>query len=296
MSQFRGTTVVALILPAMLHAQASSSPTPASDPAASNPVTSSFKVITARFAGYLRAAFDSIPADRYAYRPTPPQQSIGYIAQHLEDANYALCERFGGPKRPVSGSDALPDTVKAKWPKDTLVARLRASFVFCDAAMAQLSDATLGTPVPYGPPEGRAKALPATALVFFITDLAEHYSQLSNYMRLLGMVPPSALPPRARPAIALSSAELSRYAGRYDLPPSLLQNAPAYIIDVTAKDGGLYLKPNGRPEYHIWPETPTDFFIKEVDVQIGFVRDASGAVTALVVHQNGEDRTAKKIR
>jgi uncharacterized damage-inducible protein DinB len=284
------TTIVALLVPVMLRAQSPGSAAPTA-----NPVTASFKVITARFSGYLRAAFDSIPADKYLYRPTPPQQSIGYIAQHLVDANYSLCERFGELKRVRSEKDALPDTVKAKWPKDTLVTRLRASFAFCDAAMAQLSDATLGTPVPYGPPEGRAMALPATALVFFITDLAEHYSQLSGYMRLLGMVPPSALPPRARTAIALPSAVLSQYIGTYDLPPSLLQNAPAFIIDVTAKDGGLYVKPNGRPERRIWPETPTDFFIKEVDVQVSFLKDASGAVTGLVIHQNGEDRAAKKV-
>jgi uncharacterized damage-inducible protein DinB len=29
-----------------------------------------------------------------------------------------------------------------------------------------------------------------------ITDLAEHYAQVASYMRQLGMVPPSALPPR----------------------------------------------------------------------------------------------------
>src|SRR6267378_5807374 len=46
----------------------------------------------------LVAAFDSIPAGRYDYRPTPAQQSVGYIAQHLESANYALCERFSDLK------------------------------------------------------------------------------------------------------------------------------------------------------------------------------------------------------
>ena len=51
------------------------------------------------FGGRLVAAFDSIPASRYDYRPTPPQQSVGHIAQHLENANYGLCERLGGAKR-----------------------------------------------------------------------------------------------------------------------------------------------------------------------------------------------------
>jgi len=86
-----------------------------------------------QFAGFadgygsrLVAAFDSIPAARYDYRPTPSQQTVGYIAQHLEDANYSLCERLGSLKHARTAKDSLPDTVKAKWPKDTLVARLDA--------------------------------------------------------------------------------------------------------------------------------------------------------------------------
>jgi hypothetical protein len=29
---------------------------------------------------------------------------------------------------------------------------------------------------------------PGTDLVFFLTDLADHYSQIANYMRLMGMI------------------------------------------------------------------------------------------------------------
>jgi hypothetical protein len=34
--------------------------------------------------------------------------------------------------------------------------------------------------------------------VLFDTDLAEHWTQLASYMRILGMTPPSALPPPKR--------------------------------------------------------------------------------------------------
>lgn len=47
------------------------------------------------FGSRLVTAFDSIPAERYDYRPTPAQQTVGYIAKHLEHANYGLCERLG---------------------------------------------------------------------------------------------------------------------------------------------------------------------------------------------------------
>ena len=46
----------------------------------------------------------------------------------------------------------------------------------------------------------------------------------------------------------------------------------------------------------LWPESNNDFFAKDVDAQVTFVRDASGAVSGLVLHQYGRDRPAKKRR
>ena len=126
------------------------------------------------------------------------QQSIGYIAQHLEDANYQLCERFGSSKRVLTAKDSLADTVKARWPKDTLVARLRSSLVFCAEAIDRLTDANLGDTLMAGPPGAQQPVTRARYLILLVTDLAEHYAQLASYMRILGLVPPSALPPSTR--------------------------------------------------------------------------------------------------
>jgi uncharacterized damage-inducible protein DinB len=288
MTRIARLAVAALLLPTVASAQVS--------PAApGNPITASFQFISLRFGGWLQTAFDSIPASKYAYRPTPPQNSIGSIAQHLEDANYALCDRLGALKHARNAKDALPDTVKAAWPKDTLVARLRASFAFCDSAFAQLRDSTLDDPVAFGPPGAGLTARPARSLVLFTTDLAEHYSQLATYMRLIGVVPPSALPPKPRVAIEPPAAALSRFVGQYDLPRSELQDSPPFVLDVSLKDGALYLQPKGRPAARLWPETTTDFFIKEIDAQVTFMTDAGGAVTGLVLRQNGENRPARKV-
>jgi hypothetical protein len=228
------------------------------------------------FGSRLVAAFDSIPAARYDYRPTPSQQTVGYIAQHLEDANYDLCERMGDLKRPRTAKDSLADSVKARWSKDTLVARLRASFAFCDTAMARV--------------ETVESATLASALLAFETDLAEHYSQLSVYMRLLGMVPPSALPQRARTTVALPPSDLARFAGVY-----LLQRGVKF--DVTMRDGSLFVRSRtGGPAVQLWPESATDFFVKEIDAQITFTRDASGGVSGLVLHQFGRERRGTKIQ
>ena len=191
-TSLRLLSVAALALPAALAAQQPAAPSSA------NPITASFTGSGTRYAGWLNAAFDSIPASKYGYRPTPAQQSFGYVAQHLETANYQLCSLFGGTKRPMTARDSLPDTVKAAWPKDTLTARLKASFVFCDAALARVSDASLAEALPAGP-AGSGRTVPRARYVLaYVTDLADHWSQVANYMRLNGMVPPSALPRPAR--------------------------------------------------------------------------------------------------
>ncbi len=136
--------------------------------------------------------------DRYGFRPTPVQQSVGYIAQHLENANYGLCSLFGATKHVMSAKDSLADTVKALWPKDTLVARVRASLVFCGTAIQGLSDASPADTLMDDTPSGPIAVLRTRYLLLLVTDLAEHYSQISNYMRLLGLVPPSALSPPKR--------------------------------------------------------------------------------------------------
>jgi hypothetical protein len=262
---------------------------------AQNDVVMSFKFFAVQYGARLVAAFDSIPASRYSYRPTPVQQSIGFIAQHVENANYGLCERLGTLRPSRSSKDSAPDTVKATWPKDTLVARLRASLAFCDSAMSKLNDSQLNQPMSYGPPGSNLKAVPSRTLLGFVTDLAEHYSQLASYMRLIGLTPPSALPLKPRKAIDLPPATLAKYVGSYDLPPSAFQGSPGVRLDITVRDGALYIKPVNQPEARLWPETAHDFFVKEADIQVSFTQDARGNVIGLVVHQNGEDRPARKI-
>jgi hypothetical protein len=186
--------ILALSLPLSLGAQAA----PAGPPA--NPITAAFRGRTMGLQRLVAQAFDSIPEAKFGYRPTPSQLSIGYIAQHLVSDNNLFCNTFGAMKATVSAKDsATADSVKAKWPKDTLVAKLKESLTFCENAFAQLDDAKLADMVPltFG---GNTRSVSRASMVLgHALDLADHYSQLANYMRLNNLVPPSALP-RPRPA------------------------------------------------------------------------------------------------
>ncbi len=143
----------------------------------------------------LAQAFDSIPASKFGYRPTPAQLTVGYVAQHLASDNYFFCDKFGAMKPSLPASDtATADSVKATWPKDTLVTRLKASFKFCEDAFAQLDDAKLAEPVSMTFNGQTRQTTRAAMALGHALDMADHYSQIANYMRLNNILPPTALP------------------------------------------------------------------------------------------------------
>lgn len=160
-----------------------------------NPVTTVFRTRTMTLQRQLAQAFDSIPAGKFTYKPTPAQLTIGYIAQHLASDNYLFCNNFGAMKATIPAKDsATADSVKATWPKDELVAKMKASFAFCESAFAQLDDAKLADQVSmtFGP--NTRVVTRASMVLGHALDMADHYSQIANYMRLNGLIPPSALP------------------------------------------------------------------------------------------------------
>ena len=165
-----------------------------------DPITAALRGRTMSLQRNLAQAFDSIPESKFGYRPTPAQLTIGYIAQHLANDNYLFCERFGDLKSARAAADTTTaDSVKAKWPKDQLVAKLKESFTYCENAFAQLNDAKLAEPVTLTF-NGQSRASTRAAMAIgHALDMADHYSQIANYMRLNNILPPTALP-RPRPA------------------------------------------------------------------------------------------------
>jgi hypothetical protein len=184
--------LVGLALPVGLAAQP-----PAN--AQANPISAVFRARILNLHRNLAQAFDSIPENKFSYKPTAPQQTVGFIAQHLANDNYLFCNQFGAMKQARTPKDsATADSVKATWPKDSLVAKVKESFAFCQKALEQLEDSKLTDQVTltFG---NDSRQLPRVSMVLgHSLDLADHYSQIANYMRLNNMLPPTALP-RPRP-------------------------------------------------------------------------------------------------
>lgn len=178
-----------LLLPAALAAQTP----PAAPPA--NPITTAFRTRIFSAHRNIAQALDSIPATKFDYKPTPAQLTIGYVAQHVASDSYLFCNNFGAMKATLPEKDtATPDSLKAKWPKDELVTKLKASFAYCVQAFDQLDDAKLADAITM---TFNGTSRPSTRINMVLghaLDLADHYSQLANYMRLNGLIPPTALP------------------------------------------------------------------------------------------------------
>ncbi|HVX41733.1 MAG TPA: DinB family protein [Gemmatimonadaceae bacterium] len=167
--------------------------------ASANPMTAGFKARITGLHHNIAQAFDSIPESKFGYRPTPAQLSIGYIAQHVASDNYYFCNNFGDQKAQLSSEESsTPDSVKATWPKAKLVEQLAASFKFCEDAMGQLDDAKLADQVQLSFNGQTRNVTRSNFVLGHALDLADHYSQLANYMRLNGIIPPTALPRRGR--------------------------------------------------------------------------------------------------
>ena len=87
--------------------------------------------------------------------------------------------------------------------------------------------------------------------------------------------------------IGLDPKVMAPYVGTYEL-------APGVNIVITMEGRQLSEKLGNQPAFPIFPESETSFFLKVVDAQIEFLKDSSGAVTQLVLHQGGHDQKAAK--
>ncbi|HEV3513477.1 MAG TPA: DinB family protein [Candidatus Sulfotelmatobacter sp.] len=151
-----------------------------------NPVTSAVKEMLPRQAKNIVAAAEEMPADKYAYKPTEQQMPFGDLVLHILGTNNTLCSKIGEipePKPPVP--------LKESDGKDKLVAGLKASFDFCTSALDKVDDAKLADPVELF---GGHKGTRAAALIILASSWSDHYGAEAMYLRLSGLLPPTAKP------------------------------------------------------------------------------------------------------
>jgi len=94
------------------------------------------------------------------------------------------------------------------------------------------------------------------------------------------------LPP-PRKEIQLPAETLAKYAGVYEL-------AAGVEATMTVEDGQLMTQLTGQPKFPLFAESETKFFLKVVEAEVEFQKDAKGAFNQLVIHQGGRDTTATR--
>jgi hypothetical protein len=150
-----------------------------------NPVSNAVRKIMERRSKITVGAAEAMPADKYTFRPTPEQMTFGHLVVHTLDANNFLCGSIAGTAAPTG--EKLADTDS----KEKLVAALKSSFDYCTQALAKMDDSNLAEQVPFFGGDKISRA----ATMIALTDVAyDHYSMAAMYLRLNGLVPPSAQP------------------------------------------------------------------------------------------------------
>ncbi|MFA4947384.1 MAG: serine hydrolase [Candidatus Krumholzibacteriia bacterium] len=81
-----------------------------------------------------------------------------------------------------------------------------------------------------------------------------------------------------------------------DLYPGEYQLAPGFTLTVTREEDKLFVQATGQPRFQVYPSSEAEFFYKAVDAQITFVKDSTGRVTGLVLHQGDRDIKGARIK
>ena len=167
--------------------QAAATQTPAPPTAlVANPVATAVRSSVERQSKNLIAATEEMPADKYGYQPTPAQNSFGHVVMHMANSNFHLCSMISGVEIPKM------DELKETDGKEKLTGALKASFDFCTQALAKVDDSKLGEVVFT---RGALTLTRASAMIALTNDFADHYSAAAMYLRLNGLLPPTAQPP-----------------------------------------------------------------------------------------------------
>jgi D-alanyl-D-alanine-carboxypeptidase/D-alanyl-D-alanine-endopeptidase len=91
-----------------------------------------------------------------------------------------------------------------------------------------------------------------------------------------------APPAKARTEVAANPKLFDGYVGDYQL-------GPGFVLSITRDGDHLFAQATGQPRFELFAQSDNEFFLKVVDAQITFEKDA------LVLHQNGANIRANRI-
>lgn len=176
------TVFAALTLPAA-YAQMGGMAMPAAPPPASTgPASEVLRSYSSIKPNVIKAA-EKMPDADFQFKPTPEIRTFARIVNHITEAQLRTCSALNGTK--FDATKVPSDTAD----KATILAGLKASFDECDKAYSALTETNVTEMIPSGPNGKRSRVGFAWGNV---SHDNEQYAELSTYLRLKGLVPPTA--------------------------------------------------------------------------------------------------------
>lgn len=128
-------------------------------------------------------AAEKMPAEDYAFKPTPDVRTFARVVNHVTEAQVRGCGAVNG----AGSADAIKVPAETAG-KAEILAALKASFELCDKAYAVATEANAAEMIQAGP----AKRSRVGVLWGNVSHDNEQYATLALYLRLKGLVPPSS--------------------------------------------------------------------------------------------------------
>jgi CubicO group peptidase (beta-lactamase class C family) len=94
--------------------------------------------------------------------------------------------------------------------------------------------------------------------------------------------------PKEKTVSSSDPAKYSEFEGEYPLHPN-------FSLTITRESNRLMSQAPGQAKYELLPEAKDKFFFADFEAEITFIRDETGKVTELILHQRG-DHPAKKVK
>jgi hypothetical protein len=127
-------------------------------------------------------AAEKMPEADFQFKPTPEIRAFARVVNHVTEAQFHTCTTLNGNK--FDPKSVPSDTAD----KATVLAGLKASFAECDKAYAALTDANITEMLSVGP-------VKRSRIGFAWGNVShdnEQYAELSTYLRLKGLIPPTS--------------------------------------------------------------------------------------------------------
>jgi hypothetical protein len=150
-----------------------------------DPVAASLRMLLPRSRNNILGAISAMPADKFSFKPTPDQITFVHLVVHIINSNNSGCAHAADVPTPKV------EEVKETDSKEKLLAAATASFDFCNDALGKMDDSKLGDSVELFGGHQFPRAMAALGLA---SGWADHYAAEAQYLRLNGILPPSAQP------------------------------------------------------------------------------------------------------